>query len=563
MTKKNSFFGSYFSTMWFRLQCLTIVAVFVFVSCSKPKADLLLFGSKIYTVNEQFDTAEAIALRGDSILAIGSLKELRSRYDFKEEIDYSGKYIYPGFIDAHCHFYGLGRMSRQVDLNGTRSWKEVVERCVRFMQEHPNISFLTGMGWDQNKWTPGTYPVNDTLNLLFPNMPVVLKRVDGHAAIANDFALKMAGFTAGTRVAGGRIMLQGSRLTGVVIDNAVDMLDAAMPLPSLQEQAAAYETAEKICIAYGLTSLHDAGQEPALINLLDSLQRAGKIFINVYQMVSATPATVEHYISKGPYRSEHMSIRSFKLYGDGSLGSRGACLLEPYSDEPQRTGFLRSSPGSIEAIVKQVAASSFQLNTHCIGDSANRLMLKLYGKYTGDEPDRRWRIEHAQVLSLQDIELFGRYTIVPSVQPAHATSDMQWAGQRLGPVREQGAYAYRQLLEQNAWLPLGTDFPVESPNPMFTFYAAVARKDAAGVPENGYFPAQALTREQALKGMTIWAALAAFEENDRGSLERGKRADLTILDTDLMKDDLYRIRNAKVAATFISGKQVYKAPDPK
>jgi predicted amidohydrolase YtcJ len=539
------------------IRYVTIVFAFCFLSCKKPKADLLIYGAKIYTVNQNFDTAEAIVIQNGRILAVGSLNELRNKYSVAEEVDYTGKFIYPGLIDAHCHFFGLGQTTQQIDLMGTRSWQEVIERCKSFYAQHPGLTSLTGRGWDQNDWEVKEYPTNDELNKSFPEIPVLLKRVDGHAAIANDKTLAIAGIIPGSNIAGGELISNKGKLTGILIDNAVDKADAAMPKASRQNQIEVYAEAEKICIGYGLTSLHDAGQEIDLIQLLDSLQLAGKININVYQMVSATPANIAYYLEKGPYHSGHLTINSFKLYGDGALGSRGACLLQPYSDLHDHSGFLLSSPAEIEAMVKQVAGSPFQLNTHCIGDSANRFMLSLYSKYVGQEADRRWRIEHSQVINAQDFGLFAKYKVIPSVQPTHATSDMYWAKDRLGEEREKGAYAYKQLLQQNGWLPLGTDFPIEYASPYYTFYAAVSRQDAKGYPEGGYYKEQALTREEALKGMTLWAAKAAFEEAEKGSIEVGKRADLTILDVDLMHDDLLKIRKTKAAATFISGKKVF------
>jgi predicted amidohydrolase YtcJ len=544
----------------YTFRVITMILVLGLAACSKPKADLLIYGAKIYTVNETFDTASAMVITGGKIVAVGAAQELRAKYIFGEELDYGGKWIYPGLIDAHCHFYGLGQTTQQVDLTGTASWQEVIDRCKTFRAQHPNLVYLTGRGWDQNDWTEKAFPGNEALNTLFPDIPdipVLLKRIDGHAAIANTKALELAKITAQSKVSGGEFITKNGKLTGILIDNAVDKADAAMPKPSRELQIEALLEAEKLCVDYGLTGIHDAGQEREIIELLDSLQLAGKIHINVYQMVMATPQSIAYYLKKGPYHSAHLSVSSFKLVGDGALGSRGACLLHPYADMPLHSGFLLSSPTAIEAMVKQIAASSFQLNTHCIGDSTNRFMLNLYGKYLERQTNRRWRIEHAQVMNEADFDLFGKYHIIPSVQPTHATSDMYWAKERLGAERERGAYAYRRLLEQNGWMPLGTDFPIEYISPFYTFYAAVSRKDAKGFPEGGYYADQALSREEALKGMTIWAAKAAFEEKEKGSLEPGKRADFVVLDVDMMKDDLLKIRNTKALATFISGERVH------
>jgi predicted amidohydrolase YtcJ len=414
-------------------------------------------------------------------------------------------------------------------------------------------NYLLGRGWDQNKWPGKSYPSNEALNNAFPDIPVLLKRVDGHAAIANDYALKLAGLSIHTKIAGGELLQHKGKLSGVLIDNAVDLVEKVMPKPNTREKIRALLDAEKVCFSYGITAVTDAGLDNDIIWLIDSLQQCGELKIRINVMVSLTQANLDYWLKKGVYQTDRLQVNSFKMYGDGALGSRGACLLKPYADMPKHSGFLLTSESDMEHFIEQIARSPFQLNTHAIGDSTNRLLLKLYGRYIGNLPNRQWRIEHAQVVNPEDMALFGRYHIVPSVQPTHATSDMYWAGARLGVQRITHAYAYQDLLRQLGWLPLGTDFPVEAVSPFFTFDAAVSRKDAKGFPMGGFQINNALTREQALRGITQWAARAAFLENKMGTLLPNTYADFVVLDVDLRKSDLVTIRQSSAFQTFVNG----------
>ncbi len=533
---------------------LWLIAV-LFAACnSNLHVDLLVKGAKIYTVDSAFSTASVMAIDDGKIVAVGN-EALLTQYTADSIVDATGKFIYPGLIDAHSHFYGLGMYSQTVDLTGTKSWDEVLQRCSVFVAQH-QPAFLTGRGWDQNDWDVQQFPTNAQLNTLFPNIPVLLKRVDGHAAIANTAALSLAGIKADTKIDGGEIVLQQGKPTGVLIDNAVDMVQEKLPKPNRATMIKSLLEAQQQCLQLGLTSVCDAGLDSEVILLIDSLQQAGALHIRVYAMISANDKQVEEWLNRKPIKNERLNAGSFKMYADGALGSRGACLLQPYHDEHAHHGLLLTPADKMELYVKKIAQSPYQLNTHCIGDSANRLILHLYGKYLGAQNQRRWRIEHAQVVHPSDFNLFGQYNVVPSVQPTHATSDMYWAEARLGKTRLSGAYALKTLLKQNGWLPLGTDFPVEYPHPFYTFYAAVARMDAKQFPQGGFQTQDALTREEALRGMTIWAAMAAFEEQEKGSLERGKLADFIITDLDLMQDDLLRIRNSTPLFVFLGGKRV-------
>jgi hypothetical protein len=388
--------------------------------------------------------------------------------------------------------------------------------------------------------------------------PVILSRIDGHAIIVNQAALNIAGIKPGQTIAGGKIETINGKLTGVLIDNAEGLVRRKIPPPTEQVTESAFLDAQQNCFAVGLTTVEDCGLPYTMVNTIASLQHKGALKMRLYVMLSDSPDDFAYLFKRGVYKTPWLDVRSFKMYADGALGSRGACLLQPYSDQKNWHGFLLSSQKHFQDVAQKLAAKGFQLCTHAIGDSANRVILKIYASVLKGKNDRRWRIEHAQVLAPEDIKLFGEYSIIPSVQPTHATSDMYWAGDRLGKARLKSSYVYKQLLEQNGWLPLGTDFPVENINPMYTFYAAVERKDLKGFPEGGFQPENALTREQALRGMTIWAAKANFEEKEKGSIEPGKYADFVILDQDIMKADGTNLPNVKVLKTYINGEKVYE-----
>lgn len=534
------------------------VLLILITGCSqKEKADLLVFNATIYTVDTAFSIAEAMVIKDGKIIETGKTTELQNKYEAKEQLDAQGKFIYPGFIDAHAHFMAYATGLQEVNLTGTNNWDEVIERLTQFAAKNPE-GWLIGRGWDQNDWDIKQFPDNKKLNELFAGRPVLLSRIDGHAAIANQHALDIAGIKAGNQLEGGEIETKDNQLTGILIDNAVDLVSAKIPSANDAAAKNALMIAQQNCFAAGLTTLDDCGISFSDAIFIDSLQKSGDLKMRIYAMLSDKKENFDKAFSKGPIKTDHLNVRSFKVYADGALGSRGACLLTPYSDKPGWKGFLLSSLEHFDSVAQVISQHDFQMCTHAIGDSGNRAILNIYAKYLKGKNDRRWRIEHAQVVNQQDFDLFGQNNIVPSVQPTHATSDMYWAGDRLGNERVKGAYAYKQLLQQNGWIPLGTDFPVEDISPFKTFYAAVIRKDAKGWPENGYQPENALTREEAIKGMTIWAARSNFEEAEKGSLEKGKFADFVILDTDLFKALPGNLLNTKVLKTFLNGERVYE-----
>ncbi len=531
-----------------------IFIAFILISCGKRKADLLLYNGYICTLDSLSTMAEAVLVKDGKIVATGTTKQLQEAYEIAEKTDLKGAYVYPGFIDAHSHFYGLGTFNYAVSLFDVKSTEELLRLCKEFYKLNPK-PYLIGRGWDQNKFYDKQYPDNESLSADFTDIPVLLKRIDGHAALANKKALEMANLNIQSKIDGGELLSKNGKLTGVLIDNAVEYVERIMPTFSIHEKIEALKEAQKICFENGLSSVCDAGLEPETILLIDSLQKAGTLDIRIYAMIAANDKNVSEWVNKSAIKTDKLNAGSFKMYCDGALGSRGAMLKKPYSDAHNHFGLFVTNAAKAEEYINKIIKSKYQLNTHCIGDSANKLILDLYAKYLKTGNDRRWRIEHAQVLDVSDFEKFAKYHIIPSVQPTHATSDMYWATERLGKERIKYAYAYKKLLDQNHWMPLGTDFPVEYVNPMYTFYAAVSRKDAKGFPDKGFESENALSRDEALKGMTIWAAKAAFEEHEKGSIEPGKFADFTILSLDLMHAPLIEIRNTKALAVYVAGKK--------
>jgi predicted amidohydrolase YtcJ len=534
---------------------ISLLLVFLSLTACKhqQKADLIVVNANVYTVDDEFSKAEAFAIKDGKFIAIGTNDEIKQNFATLKTIDAEGKTILPGLIDAHCHFYGLGLQQQKVDLTGTKSYDEVLQRIVDFQKEK-KVNYITGRGWDQNDWEVKEFPTKEKLDILFPETPVAVRRIDGHALLANQAAIDLAGVTIYTPFSGGDILKKDGKLTGVFIDNPMRLIGSKIPAPSVKEITQALKDAEKICFDLGLTTVDDAGLSRGTIELIDSLQQIGELKMRVYAMVSASEKSLDYYLKKGISKTDRLNVRSFKFYGDGALGLRGAAMREPYSDKPYHYGALVNTLETLKNTAERIADSDFQMNTHAIGDSANHIMLQTYAAVLKDKKDRRWRIEHAQIVSPEDFEFFKN--IIPSIQPTHATSDMYWAEDRVGPERIKGGYAYKDLLTKYGKVALGTDFPVEKVNPMLTFYAAVARKDLNNYPKNGFQMENALNREETLKGMTIWAAYSNFEENEKGSIEVGKFADFILLDQDLMTVDIEKVPNTIVLETFVNGEKV-------
>ncbi len=538
---------------------LAVLLMFVTImsSCNKKKeADIIVYNANVYTVNNQFSKASAFAVKNGRFIAVGSDNKILSQYVATKKINAGGKAIYPGFNDGHSHFLAYGEsLIRWANLVGTTSFAEVLERVKQHHKKYPS-SWILGRGWDQNDWKNQHFPDNSRLNKLFPDLPVVLTRIDGHAVLANKKALELAGINAKTIVNGGEVVLKNGHPTGVLIDNAADKMRMIIPEMTKKEKINALVQAEKKCFDAGLTTVSDAGLNLQDILLIDSLQKAGKLSMRVYAMMSPTKENFSYFLKKPPLHNGKLTVSSIKLYADGALGSRGALLLKPYSDMPGHYGLRLHPLPYYDSICKMAYNAGYQVNTHAIGDSGNRIVLHTYAKYLKGKNDKRWRIEHAQIVAPGDLHYFGGFSIIPSVQSTHCTSDMYWAGKRLGPKRLKSAYAYKQLLSQNGWEINGTDFPIEDISPLKTFYAAVSRKDLKGWPPGGFQPENALSRKEALYSVTLWPARGSFDEKDKGSIEKGKFADFVILNQDIMTCPEKNIPNVKINAVFVNGKKV-------
>lgn len=520
---------------------------------SKPKADLLIYNAQIYTVDSSFSIVEALCVKNGKILDLGKKDELKSKYLFEEEKNLEGSFIYPGLIDAHCHIYGYALTLRQANLKGCNSFDEVIERLKTHNKLNPETKWVLGRGWDQNKWEIKEFPNKAKLDEVFPNKPVLIIRIDGHAALMNSKAIEEIGFNRGTVIGGGKIEIKNNELTGIVLDKACDSVRSFIGDPDDLELKSLIATAQQKCIDVGLTSVADAGLDREIIEIIRELQDSSKCHIRIYAMLNPNEENFSNYVEKGINQTDYLHIRSIKLYADGALGSRGAALLLPYTDDSKNYGIMVEPKEYYENIALKAKQYGYQLNTHAIGDSAVRLVLNVYSEVLKNSNDLRWRIEHSQVVNPEDIDKFGEFSIIPAINTTHATSDMYWAEERLGKERIKHAYVYRDLLNQNGWLCNGSDFPIEDINPLYGFYAAVARKDFEGYPKNGYQMENSLERSQALKAMTIWAAKACFEENIKGSIEPGKFADFVVLNKDIMEVELNEIPNIKVEKTYISG----------
>lgn len=538
--------------------CLLIFLLFSIVSCHIQRhADTIFFNGKIYTVDNGFNIVEAIAVNKGKIVGIGTSEDILHDFITDSSVDLEGKAVYPGFIDAHCHFYGYGTDLLKCDLSGTKSFDEVLHNFQEYAKTN-KFSWDLGRGWDQNDWVDKEFPTNEKLDSLFPNKPAFVMRIDGHAVLCNSKALELSGITVETKVTGGEIILKNGKLTGLLIDNAVDLVKNKIPLFSEQLIEESILKAQDNCFAVGLTTVDDAGLGKDTIIALHKMQKSGKLKMRIYAMISNDSASLKHFFQHGPFKSDRLNVRAIKLYADGSLGSRGACLKKEYADQKGHFGYILYSKEYMNQLANDAAENGFQLCSHAIGDSANEIILDLYKEHLSPENNKRWRIEHCQVVDPKDRKIFGNSNIIPCVQPTHATSDMYWAEDRLGKERLPNAYAYKSLRDDaNGMIAFGTDFPVENINPLLTFYAAVYRRDQKNFPEGGFQFEERTKRKDALRAMTTWAAYANFEEEEKGSLEEGKFADLVILDQDIMKIDEKNIPQVKVIATYVNGEKVY------
>ena len=531
-----------------------------------PAADLIVQNARIYTVDDGRPMAEAMAIRSGRVVFAGSQRGANVyRAPQTQILDAAGATIIPGIADAHAHLISLGFTLSQVDLVGTRSYDEVVARIAARAREVPAGTWILGHGWDQNDWPDTRLPTHDALSRAVPNHPVALSRIDGHALLVNAAAMRAANISAATAdPAGGRLERGGDRApTGVFVDNAMELIESRIPAPNHDQLRAATLAAVREANRFGLTSIHDAGVAPEVIDVYEELARAGQYSLRNYVMIRGDDSTIARYFRRGPQNAlydGHLWIRAIKIVADGAMGSRGAALLDPYSDDPKNTGLLLEPPGRIQDVAVRALRNGFQLNVHAIGDRANRLVLDAFEAALTQVPtaDHRFRVEHVQLLNYADVPRFAKLDVIPSMQTSHQSSDMYWTPNRIGYARTFGSYAWRSLLNTGVVIANGTDFPVEEVDPMRTFHAAVTRQDENNWPAGGWFPDQKMTREEALKSMTIWAAYAAFQERDLGSLSPGKYADFVILDRDIMTVAPTDILGTRVVATYIAGKPVYQ-----
>ncbi len=529
---------------------------------------LVVHNARVYTVDDARPTAEAFAVEDGRFVAVGSEAEILGRYDGWPRTDLGGRTVVPGLIDAHAHLMGLGEALLQADLVGTTSKAEVVARLRAFAADLPEGAWITGRGWDQNDWGEGEpFPTRADLDAVFPNTPVWIGRIDGHAAWANTAALRAAGIDpdgpAPAAPDGGAVIRDAEgRATGVFVDAAEGLVASALPTPDLAFYEAALTRALAETARYGLTGVHEAGVPLALLDLYRRFVTDGRFPLRNYAMI--TPGEIDAFCAQHPDGLDvggRLSVHALKVYADGALGSRGAALLADYSDEPGNHGLLFLSTDSLQTTAERAMRCGLQVNTHAIGDRGNRTVLDAYEgaiAATGGGPGRH-RIEHAQILALDDLPRFAALGVIASVQPTHATSDMPWAETRVGPDRIRGAYAWRRLIDAGARLALGSDFPVERVSPLLGFHAAVTRQDGENAPAGGWYGNQVLTRAEALRGFTLDAAYAAFMEDEVGSIEPGKRADFVVLSQDLMTVPPEALLATEVEATYLDGAPIYEA----
>ena len=531
----------------------------------EDEADMILTNGEIYTMDERNPKCEAIAIKGDRILFTGSKTDVdRFRSQATRIIDLEGKTVIPGLIDAHAHFMSLGKKLQSLDLVGTVSAEEIRQMVLKECQHVGPGKWIYGRGWDQNDWEVQTFPTWQDLQGTEMN-PVYLSRIAGHSYWVNKTAMELAGITRDTPDPEGGLIVrdENGNPSGILIDNAQLPIDGIVPDPTHEELMERAKLAQQECIKCGLTGIGDAGIDSAKIEAYRDLGKRGELKIRICAMLDADNIDLEKYYPSGPQIglfNSHFTIRAIKLYADGAMGSRGAAMIEPYNDDPENRGLIVWGPEEMYEVCKNALLNGFQVCTHAIGDRANRVVLDAYERALKENPaeDHRFRIEHAQIVSLKDIPRFAELGVLPSMQPTHATSDMYWAEDRVGPERIKGAYAWRSFLNTGVRIPFGSDFPVESPNPLWGIYAAVTRQDYEGWPEGGWYPEQRLTIYEAVKGFTLDAAFGAFEENIKGSLEAGKLADLVVLSKDVFEIPPKEILNTEVLMTIIGGEVVYE-----
>lgn len=557
------------------LHLFTIISfLLVSTACMKGKSvDLVIHNANIHTMDDQNSILDAVAIKDGKIVEVGPERQILNKYSADEYIDAENKDVYPGFTDAHAHILSYARQKISVDLVGCKSFDEMIVRIQRYQSKYKR-KFIIGRGWDQSLWNDDEMPNNDRLNELFPDIPVCLFRIDGHALLANDYLMKKSDvihkvkndpelssggyfmFKNLTSLSDAELIFAGNeQYSGVMVDNAMNpILDILPEFPEKEMKSAIIEIQQEL-FTYGITGIHEAGMKHSEVSLFKRMIDKGELELDIYGMLLPTPENIAFAKKEGIYEYKNLLIRSFKVYGDGALGSRGAFLKEAYSDKHNHYGYLCTSLERMKEIAKMCTSVGYQMNTHAIGDSTNRVMLELYEDIFTSNPDHRWRIEHAQIVDPNDFSLFAEAGVFPSVQPTHAVSDQRWAESRIGAKRMKGAYAYKSLLDQFGMIAIGTDFPVELTDPFLTIHAAVNRKNVDNFPADGFLAQESISLEQCIRGMTIWAAFAAFQENQLGSIEKGKDATLVMFVNPVLANATFEPNFAHT--TFIKGKKVY------
>ena len=534
---------------------LGFLFVFSFSSCMKGiHVDLVVHNAQIHCLDDQNSISQAMAIKDGIIVEVGPERQILNKYSADEFVDAEGKEIYPGFTDAHGHILLYVKQKLSLDLLDCKSLTELVTRTEKYQQKGQK-KFIVGRGWDQSLWGVDSMPDNTLLNKAFPNIPVCLYRVDGHAALVNDCLLNLAGISP-TKVDGGEIRSRNGKCTGLLLDKAMDLVQDKIPRFSDKEIKDAILEIQEELFQYGITGVHEAGIDFEDIAIFKSLMESKQLKLAIYAMLMPSEKNKRFASENGVYRYKNLSIRSFKMFADGALGSKGALLKNPYSDDHQHHGLLTTPLSEMQELSKFCSKIGYQLNTHAIGDSANNIILNLYKNEYLINKDHRWRIEHAQVIDRKDLHFFSDFAIFPSVQPTHAVSDQRWAESRLGKERIKGAYAYKSLLEAFGMVAIGTDFPIELTNPFLTIFAATQRKNKDNLPNDGFLIEEQLSLEQVLKGMTSWAAFAAFEENNKGIISKGKEATFFIVKRPIRNEPTFSPNFAY--STYIRGKMVYK-----
>ena len=528
--------------------------------------DLIYHNAQIHTVNDELPLAQAIAIEDDRIVAIGESADLLKLRDTETQvIDLQGQTVLPGLIDAHGHLAGLGELQvGTIDLSATTSYEEVIEIVRARAAELPEGTWIIGRGWDHESWPSKMLPDHQTLSDIVPDHPVWLVRVDGHAGLANDAAMEEAGIDAETpNPAGGEVIrAENNRPTGVLVNNAKPIIESVIPISARGLTRDQILAGQRLCLAAGLTGVHDLGVPAAQVDLYKQLDAEGLLKLRVYAALHGYDA-VRYFTTNGIYISDRFTARATKIWMDGAMGSRGAWMLDAYADRPldedgkPYTGLTVTDPEFVDFVARNGVENGYQVCVHAIGDRGNRRTLDAF-EQAGAE-NARFRVEHAQLLSPSDIPRFKSLGVIPSMQATHCTSDMRWVVDRVGEERAEGAYAWRSLLDTGIIIAGGSDFPVESHNPFLGFYAAITRQNLDAQPEGGWQPDQRMTRLETLKSFTIWAAYAAFEETQKGSLEIGKLADFIVIDRDIMTCAPADIPATKVLRTVIGGETVFVA----